>query len=61
MKQLHQKQLKWMSRSQPLTKGMKHDGLDSVMRGQSIDLTPTKLKACETEGDIQVNIGDQTN
>ena len=45
----------------PLTKGMKHDGMDSVMRGQSIDLTPTKLKACETEGDIQVNIGDQTN
>jgi hypothetical protein len=45
----------------PLTKGMKHDGLDSVMRGQSIDLTPTKLKACETEGDIQVNLGDQTN
>ena len=45
----------------PLTTGMKHDGLDSVMRGQSIDLTPTKLKACEIKGDMRVNLGDENH
>ena len=42
----------------PLTKGMKHDGLDRVMQGLPVDLTPTKVKECENEGDMQVSIGD---
>ena len=32
----------------PLTKGMKHQGLESVMSGQAVDLPPEKSKVCET-------------
>ena len=41
MKQLHQKQLKWMSRSQPLTKGMKKPMAEG--RNKPLPKGPTRL------------------
>ena len=43
--------LKWSTTDKmladPLTKHMRHAGLDSLMLGQDQDLTPTKEKGCE--------------
>jgi hypothetical protein len=33
----------------PLTKGMRHLGLEKLMTGAEVCLTPTKYKVCETE------------
>ena len=38
----------------PLTKGMKHAGLDFLMSGNSVSLIPTKEKECENEDETTV-------